>query len=55
MMLEHLGEADMAARLLATIERVRWAVDMLTTDPGGTVTTQWVTEGVCEGLITTNI
>lgn len=53
MMLEHLGEADGAARLMRAIERVTTA-GMLTPDLGGTATTEHVTDAVCDALISSN-
>ena len=49
MMLEHLGEADAAARLLAAVERVT-ASGVMTPDIGGTATTAEVTDAVCDAL-----
>ena len=54
MMLEHLGEAGAAARLMVAIERVTQGGDMLTPDPGGSATTDAVTEAVCESLLGAN-
>ncbi len=54
MMLEHLGEPDATAKLLAAIERVTSAGDVLTPDLGGAATTEQVTEAVCEALIATS-
>jgi tartrate dehydrogenase/decarboxylase/D-malate dehydrogenase len=52
MMLEHLGEADAAARLMAAIEEVTSAGAALTPDLGGTATTEHVADAVCEALVT---
>jgi tartrate dehydrogenase/decarboxylase/D-malate dehydrogenase len=50
MMLEHLGEADAAARLLAAIEKVTAAGEARTPDLGGTATTEQVTDALCQAL-----
>jgi tartrate dehydrogenase/decarboxylase/D-malate dehydrogenase len=47
MMLEHLGEADAAQRLMAAIERVTADASLHTRDLGGSATTKQVTEAVC--------
>ena len=47
MMLEHLGEADAAARLMRAIEEVTANPALHTRDLGGTATTAEVTEAVC--------
>jgi tartrate dehydrogenase/decarboxylase / D-malate dehydrogenase len=49
MMLEHLGEAKAAARLMAVIEKVT-ARKVFTPDLGGRATTRQVTEAVLEAL-----
>jgi tartrate dehydrogenase/decarboxylase / D-malate dehydrogenase len=49
MMLEHLGEPDAAARLMAAIETVA-AKRIHTPDLGGEATTAVVTEAVCDSL-----
>jgi len=49
MMLEHLGEASSAARLMAATEAVT-ASGVVTRDLGGTATTAEVTRAVCERL-----
>jgi len=54
MMLNHLAEADAAARLMAAIECVTSAGIVLTPDLGGTATSKQVTDAVCEALISTN-
>ena len=50
MMLEHLGEADAAARLMRAIEEVTASPALHTRDLGGTASTAEVTEAVCELL-----
>jgi len=50
MMLEHLGEADAAARLMRAIEEVTAAPRLHTRDLGGNATTADVTNAVCEKL-----
>ncbi len=52
-MLEHLGEPDAAARLMAAVERVT-AAGVLTPDLGGAATTQQVTDAVCEAIHSAN-
>jgi len=52
-MLEHLGEPDAAARLMAAVERVTVA-GVLTPDLGGAATTQQVTDAVCEAIHSAN-
>jgi tartrate dehydrogenase/decarboxylase/D-malate dehydrogenase len=49
MMLEHLGEAKAAARLMAAIEKVT-AAKVFTPDLGGRATTRQVTDAVLEAL-----
>jgi tartrate dehydrogenase/decarboxylase / D-malate dehydrogenase len=49
MLLEHLGEARAAKRLIAAIEKVTQA-GVLTPDLGGTATTADVTEAVCGAI-----
>ena len=49
MMLEHLGEAAGAARLMAAVEQV-CATGLLTPDLGGKATTKEVTSAVCEAI-----
>ena len=49
MMLDHLGEVQAAARLMAAIEKVT-ARGILTPDLGGEATTDLVTEAVCDSL-----
>ncbi|MGV1988222.1 tartrate dehydrogenase [Agrobacterium sp. 22-221-1] len=53
-MLEHLGEKEAAARLMAAVERVTEA-GILTPDVGGTANTQHVTDAVCEAIAGSNI
>ena len=50
MMLEHLGEADAARRLMTAIEHVTANPALHTRDLGGTATTAQVTEAVCAEL-----
>jgi tartrate dehydrogenase/decarboxylase / D-malate dehydrogenase len=50
MMLEHLGEADAARRLMHAIEQVTADPAMHTRDLGGKATTVQVTRAVCERL-----
>jgi len=52
-MLDHLGEADGATRLMRAIERVTTA-RVLTPDLGGNATTQQVTDAVCDALMSTD-
>ena len=54
LMLEHLGEAAAAARLMAAIERVL-ADGVLSPDLGGTATTQEVTEAVAAAAAGANL
>jgi tartrate dehydrogenase/decarboxylase / D-malate dehydrogenase len=54
MMLEHLGEADAAARLMRAIERVTADPALHTPDLGGRATTRQVTDAVCAALRTAN-
>jgi tartrate dehydrogenase/decarboxylase/D-malate dehydrogenase len=49
MMLEHLGEADSAARLMHAIEAVT-SKRIHTPDLGGEATTEIVTQAVCDAL-----
>jgi tartrate dehydrogenase/decarboxylase/D-malate dehydrogenase len=55
MMLEHLGEKDAAARLMAAIERVTADPANHTPDLGGSATTRQVTEAVCDALRGANL
>ena len=48
-MLEHLGEADAAARLMRAVEVVTGA-GLVTPDLGGRATTHEVTRAVCEAI-----
>lgn len=53
-MLEHLGEADGAARLMRSVESV-CAAGVMTPDVGGTANTQEVTDAVCDAIRGDNI
>jgi tartrate dehydrogenase/decarboxylase/D-malate dehydrogenase len=53
-MLEHLGEADAAARLMRAIERVTGAV-ILTPDVGGKATTRDVTAAMIDAIQSSNL
>jgi tartrate dehydrogenase/decarboxylase/D-malate dehydrogenase len=55
LMLEHLGEADAAARLMNAIERTLAAGDVRTPDLGGRATTGAVTARVCDLLRGANL
>jgi tartrate dehydrogenase/decarboxylase/D-malate dehydrogenase len=55
MMLEHLGEKDAGARLMAAIERVTSDPSLHTPDLGGTATTRQVTEAVCDAIRGANV
>ena len=55
MMLEHLGEAEAARRLMQAIERVTTDPGLHTRDLGGTATTVQVTQAVCAQLATSSI
>ncbi len=55
LMLEHLGEASAAARLMAAIERTLAAGDVLTPDLGGSARTAEVTARVCDLLRGANL
>src|SRR6201986_3104428 len=50
MMLEHLGEAEAARRLMQAVERVTANLSLHTRDLGGSATTVEVTEAVCEHI-----
>ena len=50
MMLEHLGEKDAAARVMAAIEKVTADPALHTPDLGGKATTRLVTQAVCDAL-----
>jgi tartrate dehydrogenase/decarboxylase/D-malate dehydrogenase len=50
MMLEHLGEAPAAARLMKAVERVTADAALHTPDLGGKATTRQVTDAVCDAL-----
>ena len=53
-MLEHLGENDGAARLMAAVERV-CAAGLLTPDVGGKATTKEVTDAVIDAIHGSNL
>ena len=53
-MLEHLGEADAAARVMRAVEQV-CADGVLTPDVGGTATTREVTDAVIERIRASNV
>ena len=53
-MMEHLGEAAAAARLMRAVEDVTGA-GILTPDVGGTATTKEVTDAVCDAIRRSNI
>jgi tartrate dehydrogenase/decarboxylase / D-malate dehydrogenase len=55
MMLEHLGEKDAAARLMAAIERVTANPSLHTPDLGGKATTAQVTEAICDAVRSANL
>jgi tartrate dehydrogenase/decarboxylase / D-malate dehydrogenase len=55
MMLDHLGEREAAARLMAAIERVTATTALHTPDLGGTATTAQVTQAVCDALRSANV
>src|SRR5690349_6458350 len=55
MMLDHLGENEASARLMAAIERVTADPANHTPDLGGTATTRRVTDAVCAALRGTNV
>ena len=54
MMLDHLGEKEAAARLMAAIERVTAAGDTMPRDLGGEATTCQVTDAVIEAIRAAN-
>jgi tartrate dehydrogenase/decarboxylase/D-malate dehydrogenase len=54
MMLEHLGEPEAAARLMAAVERVTANPALHTPDLGGKATTKQVTDAVCDALRSAN-
>ena len=54
MMLEHLGETEAAARLMAAIERVLAAGAVMARDLGGTATTAQVADAVIAAIETGN-
>lgn len=53
-MLEHLGEADAATRLMRAVEKV-CADGVMTPDVGGNANTQQVTDAVCDAIRGDNI
>lgn len=53
-MLEHLGEADAAKRLMRAVEKV-CADGVLTPDVGGSASTQQVTDAVCDAIRGDNV
>jgi tartrate dehydrogenase/decarboxylase/D-malate dehydrogenase len=55
MMLEHLGEKEAGARLMAAVERVTSDKALHTPDLGGTATTAQVTEAVCDAVRGANV
>jgi tartrate dehydrogenase/decarboxylase/D-malate dehydrogenase len=55
MMLEHLGEAEAAQRLMAAVERVTATPALHTPDLGGSARTAAVTEAVCDALRSANV
>jgi tartrate dehydrogenase/decarboxylase/D-malate dehydrogenase len=50
LMLEHLGEATAAAKLMQAIERVTTAGNALPRDLGGQASTEQTTDAVCAAL-----
>jgi tartrate dehydrogenase/decarboxylase/D-malate dehydrogenase len=54
MMLEHLGEAEAAQKLMVAIEYVTAQGDILSHDLGGTATTKEITEAVCSAIRSAN-
>ncbi len=50
MMLDHLGEADAASRVMRAIETVTERGEVMPPDLGGTATTDQVTEAVIDAL-----
>jgi tartrate dehydrogenase/decarboxylase/D-malate dehydrogenase len=54
LLLDHLGEASAAARLMRAIERVTADKRFHTPDLGGTATTREVTRAVCTGIAADN-
>ncbi|MGO4125784.1 tartrate dehydrogenase [Inquilinus sp. YAF38] len=53
-MLEHLGEAEAAGRLMRAVEQVT-AAGILTPDVGGTATTRQVTDAVVDAIYSSNV
>jgi tartrate dehydrogenase/decarboxylase/D-malate dehydrogenase len=50
MLLEHIGEPEAAAVLMAAIEEVTADTSLHTRDLGGTATTEQVTQAVCSAV-----
>ena len=50
MMLDHLGEAGAAARLMRAVERVTGEGRTMPPDLGGRATTRQVTDAVCQAI-----
>jgi tartrate dehydrogenase/decarboxylase/D-malate dehydrogenase len=55
MMLDHLGEADASARLMAAVEQVTAAGEPRTPDLGGTSKTADVTRAICDAIHGANV
>jgi tartrate dehydrogenase/decarboxylase / D-malate dehydrogenase len=55
LMLDHLGEREASARLMAAIERVTASSTLHTPDLGGTATTAQVTQAVCDAVTSANV
>jgi tartrate dehydrogenase/decarboxylase / D-malate dehydrogenase len=55
LMLDHLGEREASARLMAAIERVTASSALHTPDLGGTATTAQVTQAVCDAVTSANV
>jgi tartrate dehydrogenase/decarboxylase/D-malate dehydrogenase len=55
LMLDHLGEHEASARLMAAIERVTASAALHTPDLGGTATTAQVTQAVCDAVTSANV
>jgi tartrate dehydrogenase/decarboxylase / D-malate dehydrogenase len=51
LMLEHLGEAAAAQRVMRAIEDVTASPALHTRDLGGTATTRQVTDAVCAAIV----
>ena len=54
MMLDHLGEAAAATRLMRSIERVTSDKRWHTPDLGGSATTRTVTDAACDAVLADN-